>query len=158
MSSNDSRTSVLKKLAMTKSREESQRATSFAISGALLLLLSLGYLFVPRSELESRSPLSVLISPNKKFFFECIGEKAPKGSPLLYLLADNSKEDCFRVSGRWIQVKASDGSVLSTGLGRSDIGSLLSKDLPATGGLLLLIGVSPALGFFVFQRIAGARR
>ena len=132
---------------------------SLAISGALLLLLSLGYLFIPRSELESKSPLSVLISPNKKFFFECTGEKIPQeGSPLLYLAADNSKEDCFRVSGRWTQVRASDGSVLSTGLGRSDVGSLLSKDLPATGGLLLLIGASPALGFFVFQRITGARR
>ncbi len=143
---------------MTKSREESRTVASFAISGALLLLLSLGYLFVPRSELESKSPLSVLISPNKKFFFECIGEKAPKESPLLYLLADNSKEDCFRVSGRWIQVRTSNGSVLSTGLGRSDVGSLMSKDLPATGGLLLLIGASPALGFFVFRRIAGTSR
>ena len=50
------------------------------------------------------------------------------------------EEDCIKYSGRWISVR-------STGLGRSDIGSLLSKDLPATGGLLLLIGASPALGF-----------
>ena len=137
---------------MTKSREEAQGVVSFAISGALLLLISLGYLFVPRVELEEKSPLSVLISPNKKFHYECVGYRIPQELGIYEMLKANSfEEECIKYSGRWISVR-------STGLGRSDVGSLLSKDLPATGGLLLLIGASPALGFFVFQRIVRARR
>ena len=137
---------------MTKSREESQGVVSFAISGALLLLISLGYLFVPRVELEEKSPLLVLISPNKKFHYQCEGQRIPQGSGMYEAAkAFRYEEECIKYSGRWISVR-------STGLGRSDVGSLLSKDLPATGGLLLLIGASPALGFFVFQRIVRARR
>jgi hypothetical protein len=137
---------------MTKFREESQSVVSLAVSGALLLLLSLGYLFVPRSELEGKSPLSVLISPNKKFSYECVDYRIPQEAGISeYLIANNFEEECIKYAGRWI-------SISSTGLGRADIGSLLSKDLPATGGLLLLIGASPALGFFVFQRIRGSRK
>lgn len=137
---------------MPKFREESQSVVSLAVSGALLLLISVGYLFVQRSELEGKSPLSVLISPNKKFSYDCVGERIPQEAGIFENLKANAyEEDCIKYAGRWI-------SISSTGLGRSDVGSLLSKDLPATGGLLLLIGASPALGFFVFQCIRGSRK
>ena len=161
---------------MTRSREESQRVVSFAISGALLLLLSLGYLFVPRADLEDKSPLSVLASPNKEDVFTCEGystgeEYVPKddsasekikalqsGPGLEVAIEAHSSEDgCRKYSGLWTKVKTDDGSVRTSGLGWSDVGSLISKDLPSTGGLFLLLGASPAIGFLVFQRISGTR-
>jgi len=161
---------------MTRSREESQRVVSFAISGALLLLLSLGYLFVPRVDLEDKSPLSVLASPNKEDVFTCEGystgeEYVPKdnsaseklkaiqsGPGLVVAIEARSSEDgCRKYSGLWTQVKTDDGSVRTSGLGWSDVGNLISKDLPSAGGLFLLLGASPAIGLLVFQRISGPR-
>jgi hypothetical protein len=131
---------------MARSREESQRVVSFAISGALLLLLSLGYLFVPRADLEDKSALSVLASPNKEDVFTCEGwstgeEYVPKdrsasetikalqSSPGLevFIEARSSKDGCRKYSGIWTKVKAADGSVRTSGLGWSDVGNLISK-------------------------------
>ena len=156
---------------MTRSREESQRVVSFAISGALLLLLSLGYLFVPRADLDDKSPLSVLTSPSKKELFTCVGAKSnyvPKDDSFEERLKAtlgldarietlSSEYGCQKYSGVWQKAKTDDGSVRTSGLGWSDVGNLISKDLPATGGLFLLIGASPAIGFLVFQRISGTR-
>lgn len=156
---------------MTKSREESQRMVSFAISGALLLLLSLGYLFVPRADLDDKSPLTVLMSPSKKNVFTCVGAKSnyvPKDDSFEERLKGTlglaerietlkSKFGCQKYSGVWQKAETDDGSVRTSGLGWSDVGNLISKDLPATGGLFLLIGASPAIGFLVFQRISGTR-
>ena len=161
---------------MARSREESQMVVSIAISGALLLLLSLGYLFVPRADLEDKSPLSVLASPNKEDVFTCEGYSAgelyvPKDDSAsekikqiqsypgleVALEARSSEDGCRKYSGLWTQVKTDDGSVRTSGLGWSDVGNLISKDLPSTGGLFLLIGASPAIGFLVFQRISGTR-
>ena len=77
---------------MTRSREESQRVVSFAISGALLLLLSLGYLFVPRADLDDKSPLSVLTSPSKKELFTCVGAKSN------YVPKDDSFEERLKAT------------------------------------------------------------
>ena len=140
---------------MTKSREESQRMVSFAISGALLLLLSLGYLFVPRADLDDKSPLTVLMSPSKKNVFTCVGADTFGLAERIETL--KSKFGCQKYSGVWQKAKTDDGSVRTSGLGWSDVGNLISKDLPATGGLFLLIGASPAIGFLVFQRISGTR-
>jgi hypothetical protein len=60
---------------MARSHEDFQKVVSYAISGALLLLLSLGYLFVPRLALEDRSPLAVLTSPTKRGIFICAGTR-----------------------------------------------------------------------------------
>ena len=160
---------------MTKSREESQKL-SFAISGALLLLLALGYLFVPRWDLGDKSPLSVLVSPNKEDVFTCVGGRSnapPKNPPKTAeeflkrlegtltlaesIEANSSKNGCDKYSGTFVKKKEADGSVRSRGLGWADVGSLISKDLTSTGGLLLLVGASPAIGFLVFQRISGSR-
>ena len=162
---------------MARSREESQRVVSIAISGALLLLLSLGYLFVPRADLEDKSPLSVLASPNKEDVFTCEGYSAgelyvPKDDSAsekikqiqsypgleVALEARSSEDGCRKYSGLWTQVKTDDGSVRTSGLGWSDVGNLISKDLPSTGGLFLLLGASPALGFLVFQSVRGTNR
>ena len=140
---------------MTKSREESRRMVSFAISGALLLLLSLGYLFAPRADLDDKSPLTVLMSPSKKNVFTCVGADTFGLSERIETL--KSKFGCQKYSGVWQNAKTDDGSVRTSGLGWSDVGNLISKDLPATGGLFLLIGASPAIGFLVFQRISGTR-
>ena len=160
---------------MARSSEESQKL-SFAISGALLLLLSLGYLFVPRADLGDKSPLSVLASPNKEDVFTCEGYSAgelyvPKddsasekikqiqSSPGLEVAIEalSSEDGCRKYSGLWTKVKTDDGSVRTKGSGWSEVGNLISKDLPSTGGLFLLIGASPAIGFLVFQRISGTR-
>ena len=162
---------------MNRSREESQRVVSFAISGALLLLLSLGYLFVPRADLEDKSPLSVLASPDKEDIYTCFGGKsyAPRkntgpiteeefkkmleGTLTLAesIEANSSKNGCDKYSGTYTKKNEADGSVRTRGLGWVDVGSLISKDLTSTGGLFLLIGASPAIGFLVFQRISGTR-
>jgi hypothetical protein len=161
---------------MTKSREESQKVMSFAISGALLLLLSLGYLFVPRWDLGDKSPLSVLVSPSKEDVYTCVGGKsyAPRKNPPINgeefkkrlegtltlaesIEANSSKNGCDKYSGTYTKKKEADGSVRTRGLGWADVGSLISKDLTSTGGLFLLIGASPAIGFLVFQRISGSR-
>jgi hypothetical protein len=160
---------------MARSSEESQKL-SFAISGALLLLLSLGYLFVPRADLGDKSPLSVLASPNKEDVFTCEGYSAgelyvPKddsasekikqiqSSPGLEVAIEalSSEDGCRKYSGLWTKVKTDDGSVRTKGSGWSEVGNLISKDLPSTGGLFLLLGASPAIGFLVFQRISGTR-
>lgn len=146
-----------------------------AVSASLLVLLSLGYLFVPRERLGDRSPLSVLTAPNKRELFECVGEK-----PLDYkqreassdpvkrafartlgisesIEANFSKTGCLKYSGVWQKKKTATGSVAKGGLGWSDVGNLISKDLPAIGGLFLLIGASPAIAFFVFQSLVAGR-
>jgi hypothetical protein len=162
--------------AMARSSQESQKL-SFAISGALLLLLALGYLFVPRWDLGDKSPLSVLVSPNKEDVFTCVGgrsyasrentgpiteeefKKRLEGTLTLAesIEANSSKNGCDKYSGTYAKKKEADGSVRSRGLGWADVGSLISKDLTSTGGLLLLLGASPAIGFLVFQRISGSR-
>jgi len=162
---------------MTKSREESQRVVAFAISGALLLILSLGYLFVPRADLGDKSPLSILVSPSKKDVFICVGGRSltPRvntgpiteeeflkrlaGTLTLAesIEANSSKGGCDKYSGTYTKKIETDGSVRTIGLGWADLGSLVSKDLTSTGGLFLLIGASPAIGFLVFQRISGSR-
>ncbi len=139
---------------MARSREDSQKVVSYAISGALLLLLSLGYLFVPRLALEDRSPLAVLTSPNNNVYV-CEGE-VPLVAPWLPNLHRLSETECKKW-GTWTKVKMDDGSVRTKCCGWSDVGNLISKDLPSTGGLFLLIGASPAIGFLVFQRISGTR-
>ena len=146
-----------------------------AVSASLLVLLSLGYLFVPRERLGDRSPLSVLTAPNKRELFECVGPK-----PLDYkqreassdpvkrafartlgisesMEANSSKTGCLKYSGVWQKKKTVTGSVAKGGLGWSDVGNLISKDLPAIGGLFLLIGASPAIAFFVFQSLVAGR-
>lgn len=140
---------------MTRSHEESQRVVSIATSGALLLLLSLGYLFVPRSDLGDRSPLAVLTSPNNNVYV-CEGE-VPLAAPWLPNLHRLSETECKKW-GTWTKVKMDDGSVRTKCCGWSDVGNLISKDLPSTGGLLILIGASPIIGFLVFQRIRGTNR
>ena len=139
---------------MARSREESQRVVSFAISGALLLLLSLGYLFVPRLALEDKSPLAVLTSPTKKEIFICAGTRPLNLGESLESL--KSESACTgKYQGHWQKDLDNDGSVRTKGYGWSDVGNLISEDLPGTGGLFLLIGASPAIGFLVFRRISG---
>ena len=140
---------------MTRSREESQKVISYAISGALLLLLSLGYLFVPRADLDDRSPLAVLTSPTKKEIFTCAGGTV-RGLEQLIESYQSESSCTKKYNGHW-QKDMTNGSVRTKGYGGSDVGNLISKDLPATGGLFLLIGASPAIGFLVFQRISGTR-
>ena len=137
---------------MARSHEDSQKVVSYAISGALLLLLSLGYLFVPRLALEDRSPLAVLTSPTKREIFICAGTRPLNLSESLESL--QSESACTKkYQGHWQKDLNSGGSVRTKGYGWSDVGNLISKDLPGTGGLFLLIGASPAIGFLVFRRI-----
>lgn len=163
---------------MTRSREESQKTMSFAISGALLLLLSLGYLFIPRADLGDKSPLSVLTSPSNENLSTCVGgrsktpldntgsitedefKRALAGTLTLgeQIKANSSESECKKYSGTWTKAKTFDGSVLTIGFGWSDVGNLVAKDLPSTGGLFLLLGASPTIGFLVFQRILGSRK
>ena len=141
---------------MARSREESQKVVSFAISGALLLLLSLGYLFVPRAALEDKSPLGILIAPTKTvdenppfYYGVCSGDGVKISLSLTF-------EDCKRNGGEWTQeVSLGTGFEIVRGKSASDVGKLIAKDVPATGGLFLLIGASPAIGFLVFRRIRG---
>ncbi len=141
---------------MARSREESQKVVSYAISGALLLLLSLGYLFVPRLALENKSPLAVLTSPTKKEIFICAGTRPLNLEEKLESL--KSESACTgKYQGHWQKGLNNDGSVRTKGYGWSDVGNLISEDLLGTGGLLLLIGASPAIGFLMFQRISVAR-
>lgn len=146
-----------------------------AVSASLLVLLSLGYLFVPRERLGDRSPLSVLTAPNKRELFECVGPKPPdykqreaSSDPVKRAFArtlgisesmeaNSSKTGCLKYSGVWQKKKTVTGSVAKGGLGWSDVGNLISKDLPAIGGLFLLIGASPAIAFFVFQSLVAGR-
>ena len=131
---------------MTRSREEPQKM-SFAMSGVLLLLLALGYLFVPREDLGNRSPLATLALMNRNF--ECVGGTNSGLSGLIE--ARKSESICEeKYNGRFeLDVDRS--------WGWSDVGSLISKDLPSTLGLFFLLGASPAIGFLVFQRISGTR-
>jgi len=134
---------------MKTSNEESQKRFAYGISGALLVLITLGYLFVPRADLNDRSPISVLTLPDKKTAFRC------EGIGLIKMVEINSREECKKYSGRWQNVYASDGSNATRGTGWSDVGNLIAEDLPSKGGLGLLIGASPAIGFLLFQRIRG---
>lgn len=140
---------------MARSSQESQKL-SFAISGALLLLLSLGYLFVPRADLGDKSPLAVLTSPTKKEIFTCAGGTS-RGLKQLSESYQSESSCTKKYQGHWQKSLNNDGSVRTKGYGGSDVGNLISKDLPGTGGLFLLIGASPAIGFLVFQRISGTR-
>ena len=143
---------------MARSREESQRVDSFAISGALLLLLSLAYLFIPREALDNKSPLMVLVSPNKT-----VSEIGPvytsgcEGGGFSWTI-----ETCIQNGGKWIrqqkQESAFDRFSTTDGKDASDVAAQIREDLPTTGGLFLLIGASPAIGFLVFQRIRGSRK
>lgn len=145
------------------------------VSASLMVLLSLGYLFVPRERLGDRSPLSVLTAPNKRELFECVGPKpldykqreasSDLGTRLFartlgldeFNEANSTKTGCLKYSGVWQKKKTVTGSVAKGGLGWSDVGNLIAKDLPAIGGLFLLIGASPAIGFFVFQSLTSNR-
>ena len=135
---------------MTRSSEESQKRVAYGISGALLILIALGYLFVPRADLQDRSPISVLASPDKSTVFRCVGDLT-----LTQMVDIDSKEKCDDYSGSWQKAKASDGFNETRGKGWSDVGSLAAKDLTSMGGLGLLIGASPAIGFLLFKRIRG---
>jgi len=146
-----------------------------AVSAVLLVLLSLGYLFVPREKLGDRSPLSVLAAPDKRQLFECVGPKPldykqseASSDPVTrafartlgiseFMEANSSKTGCLKYSGVWQKKKTVTGSQAKSGVGWSDVGELISKDLPAIGGLFLLIGASPALGFFIFQSVVTKR-
>ena len=142
---------------MARSREDSQKVVSYAISGALLLLLSLGYLFVPRLALEDKSPLAVLTSPTKKEIFICAGTRPLNLGESLESL--KSESACTgKYQGHWQKDLNNDGSVRTKGYGWTDVGNLISEDLPSTGGLFLLLGASPAISFLVFQRILGSRK
>ena len=134
---------------MNTTNEESQKRFAYGISGALLVLITLGYLFVPRVDLNDRSPISVLTLPDKKIVFRC------EGIGLVKMVEIDSSEECRKYSGRWQNVYASDGSHATRGAGWSDVGSLIAKDLPSIGGLGLLVGASPAIGFLLFRRIRG---
>ena len=139
---------------MDRSREDSQKVISYAISSALLLLLSLGYLFIPRLALDDRSPLAVLTSPTKKEIFICAGTRPlTLGESLESLKSESACTKKYQ--GHWQKSLNNDGSVRTKGYGGSDIGNLISKDLLGTGGLFLLIGASPAIGFLVFRSIRG---
>jgi hypothetical protein len=128
------------------------------VSASLMILLSLGYLFVPREKLGDRSPLSVLAAPNKRELFECVGPKPIAGTFRLSELSELfTKTGCLKYSGTWQKRKTVTGSVAKGGLGWSDVGNLISKDLPAIGGLVLLIGASPAIAFFVYQSLVAGR-
>ena len=142
--------------AMARSREESQRVDSFAISGALLLLLSLAYLFIPREALDNKSPLMVLVSPNKTV--REIGlNYGCEGGGFSWTI-----ETCIQNGGKWIRKQvpesAFDRFLTTDGKDASDVAAQIREDLPTTGGLFLLIGASPAIGFLVFQRIRGSRK
>ncbi len=134
---------------MNKSSDDSQKRFAYGISGALLVLITLGYLFVPRADLKDRSPISVLTLPDKEIAFRCAG------IGLIKMVDIDSREECRKYSGQWQNVYASDGSHATRGAGWSDVGSLIAEDLPSMGGLGLLIGASPAIGFLVFQRFRG---
>ena len=141
---------------MARSREDSQKVVSYAVSGAVLLLLSLGYLFVPRAALEDKSPLGILIAPTKTvdenppiYYGACSGNGVKIFLSLTF-------EDCKQNGGEWTQrVSLGTGFEIVRGKSASDVGKLIAKDMPATGGLFLLIGASPAIGFLVFRRITG---
>lgn len=141
---------------MARSREESQKVVSFAISGAVLFLLSLGYLFVPRADLEDKSPLEILIAPTKtveenppRYFGVCSGAGVE-------IFLSRTFEDCEQNGGEWTQqVRLGTGFEIVRGKSASDVCKLIAKDVPATGGLFFLIGASPAIGFLVFRRITG---
>jgi hypothetical protein len=135
---------------MNRSSEESQKRVAYGISGALLVLIALGYLFVPRADLQDRSPISVLASPDKSTVFRCVGDLT-----LTQRIEVDSREDCDRYFGIWQKAKASDGFNETRGRGWSDVGSLIGEDLLSMGGLGLLIGASPAIGFLLFQRFRG---
>lgn len=146
-----------------------------AASASLMVLLSLAYLFVPREKLGDRSPLSVLTAPDKRVLFECVGAKPlnykqrEASSDLMKRLfsgtlsfdelreVNSSKTGCLKYSGVWQKRKTLTGSVAKGGLGWSDVGNLITKDLPAIGGLFLLIGASPAIAFFVFRSLISGR-
>lgn len=138
--------------AMARSREDSQKVVSYAISGALLLLLSLGYLFVPRLALDDRSPLAVLTSPTKKEIFICAGTRPLNlGEALESIQSENACTGKYQ--GHWQKDLNNDSSVRTKGYGWSHVGNLIFEDLLGTGGLLLLIGASPTIGFLAFRRI-----
>jgi len=123
----------------------------------LLLLLAVGYLFVPRISLENRSPLAILSSPTKREIYICAGTRPLNLGESLESL--KSESACTgKYGGHWQKDFNNDGSVRTKGYGWSDIGNLISKDLTGFGGLFLLIGASPAIGFMVFQRISESRK
>jgi len=121
-------------------------------SAVVTVFLLIGYLFVPRADLDDRSALATIFDPTRvdrkvaqQYQKQCVIDgQVAYGVSVGWECVNRGGQITFAE-------KPATGYTLTKGKDVRDVGSLLLRDLPALGGLLLLIGASPIIGVVVFN-------